>query len=520
MSYISATPRGQLMLPSFIDEYVSPDNIVRFIDAFVDKVITSDTQLADRCPGVEGRPGYTPGCLCKLLIYGYLNSISSSRKLENEAGRNLEAIWLMSNLRPDHWTISNFRKENKSLIKRVTVDFRKFLKEQGYLSGQSVSTDGTKIKAYASRDTLSLTLIDKKLAAAEKEVERYLAQLAQSDAAADEQASMLQLREARQRELALLEEQVATLKAQKSSLEEQGLSTLAPADPEAKVMKTKDGFLPCYNVQTTVDNASHFITSCEVTDYPNDFHSLQENVEALQEQLGITPQTVLADGGYANEEQVQALEGEGVEVVVPFPEEPESKKVQRENGVDFGYDAQQDCFTCAQGKKLRLVEKNCKKKNHRYHKYQCKDCSACPIKQLCTTSSVGRIIYRRVDGQWLERYRQKMQTLDFKKKLSRRKCVVEHPFGTMKYYMGQIPILLRGKQQVQVEMNLYATAYNLKHLLSITPVPALLAKLAQWPLAPALRKILQHFLRKFHLFHLFCLFMANDKKIGGFQPVF
>jgi hypothetical protein len=403
------------------------------------------------------------------------------------------------------------------LIKRITVGFRKFLKEEGYLSGQSVSTDGTKIKAYAARDTLSRTLVDKKLAAAEKEVERYLAQLAQSDAAASEQASMLETAEAAKRQCALLQEQVATLKAQKSQLEAQERSSLAPADPEAKVMKTKDGFLPCYNVQTTVDNASHFITSCEVTDYPNDFHSLQENVEALQEQLGITPQIVLADGGYANEEQVQALEGVGVEVIVPFPEEPESKKVQRENGVDFSYDAQQDCFTCSQGKKLLLVERSCKKKNHRYHKYQCKDCSAYPIKQLCTTSSVGRIIYRRIDGQWLERYRQKMQTLDFKKKFSRRKCVVEHPFGTMKRYMGQIPILLRGKQQVQVEMDLYATAYNLKHLLSITPVPVLLAKLAQWQPAPALRKILQHFLRNFRLF---CLFMANDKKIGALQPVF
>jgi transposase len=250
MSYISAIPRGQQMLPCSIDEYISSDNIVRFIDAFVDKVISATPELADRCTSAAGRPGYPSGCLCKLLLYGYLNSISSSRRLEAETKRNLEVIWLTSNLRPDHWTISNFRKDNKELIRRVAVDFRKFLKASGYLTGQSVSADGTKIKAYASRDTLSLTLIDKKLAAAEAEVERYLAQLSKVDEAENAQASALEASDAAgeqvaalQEQLALLQKQVAELTAQKDLLAAQERSSLAPADPESKVMKTKDGFL-------------------------------------------------------------------------------------------------------------------------------------------------------------------------------------------------------------------------------------------------------------------------------------
>jgi Transposase and inactivated derivatives len=162
MSFIKPVSRDQLMLPCSLDEYVSSEHFVRFIDAFVDKVLSSRPDLlSQKGKSVEGRPSYSPNCLCKLLIYGYFNSVSSSRKLEKEAQRNLEVIWLMNNLCPDHWTISDFRKEHKELIRCITIDFRKFLKDSGYIKGKSISTDGTKIKAYASRDALSLKQINK-----------------------------------------------------------------------------------------------------------------------------------------------------------------------------------------------------------------------------------------------------------------------------------------------------------------------------------------------------------------------
>ena len=481
MSYINTIPRGQLMLPSSIDDYVSSDNIVRFIDAFVDKVLKSaPVSLSAKCNSPDGRPGYSPNCLCKLLIYGYLNGISSSRKLENETMRNLEMIWLMNNLRPDHWTISNFRKNHKDLIKQITIDFRRFLKDSGYIKGKSVSTDGSKIKAYASRSTLSLKLIDKKLAQAEKEIERYFSLLDENDAMENEQTELLATNNALEEKIAALKLQVEELQSQKSLLETLDRESLAPADVEARVMKTKDGFLPAYNVQSTLDNDSHFIMSCEVTDYPNDFHSLEENMETVKEQLDTVPEMCLADGGYANEEQIQSLEKQGIECVVPFPDEPESKKVQRDQGITFTYDQEADKFTCSQGKSLLLVEKKCKKKNRFYQKYQCKECNKCPVKQHCTTSKTGRIIYRRLDGEWLLAYKKKAKTKEFKVKYKRRNCVVEHPFGTMKYYMGQIPILLRGKEKVQIEINLYATGYNLIRLKRVESVPVLLEKLANW----------------------------------------
>jgi transposase len=468
------------MLPSSIDDYVSSENIVRFIDAFVDKEIKANIKLFKKGKSPEGRPCYTPNCLSKLLIYGYLNSVSSSRMLERESKRNLEVIWLMHNLHPDHWTISDFRKENKELIKRITIDFRKFLKDNDYIKSKSISTDGTKIKAYASRDTLSVNLIEKKLEKAEKEIERYFVQLETNDTTENEHVTMHEKSEELKKQISFLQNQVEELKSRKSLLETLGVDSLVPVDMQSKVMKTKDGFLPCYNVQTTADNDSHFITSCEVTDYPNDYHSLKENIDTVKEQLGLVPQEVLADGGYSNEDDIQSLEKEGIEAIVPFADEPEAKKVQRDKGITFKYDSENNCFKCSHGKNLLLIEKNCKRRNRLYNKYQCKECSGCSVRQHCTTSNIGRIIYKRIDGAWLENYKKKMQTAGFKKKFKRRKCVIEHPYGTMKYYMGQIPILLRGMEQVQVEMDLYSTAYNLKHLFKATTVSALLAKLAKW----------------------------------------
>jgi len=485
MSLIVPVPREQLMIPISIEDYVSLDNIVRFIDKFVDKVLAARPELLPiKGSKVEGRPGYSANCLCKLLIYGYLNYISSSRRLENETGRNLELIWLMSNLQPDHWTISNFRKENKELIKQLTLEFRKFLKDSGYIKGKSVSTDGSKIKANASRETLSLKLIDKKEAQIAKEIERYLTQLNENDAAENEQEEMLASSEELKRQIEYLRKQAGELESQRKLLETLDRKSLAPVDHEAKVMKTKDGFLPAYNVQITVDNESHFILSCEVTDYPNDFHSLEENAETLKEQLDIIPETYIADGGYANEEQIKSLEEQGTECIVSFPDEPENKKVQRDNGVKFTYDEENDCFHCSQGKTLVLIENNYKNGNHFYNKYQCKECSGCAVKQHCTTSKSGRTISKRVDGAWLDDYKEKSNSKEFKQKFATRKCVVEHPFGTMKYHMGQIPILLRGKEKVQVEMDLYSTAYNLIRLKNSDSVSVLLQKLALWrPLA-------------------------------------
>lgn len=483
MSFITATPREQFMLPLSIEEYVCFDHFVRFLDAFVEKVIKSRPDILPSKGGSsEGRPSYPPGCLIKLLIYGYLNRIASSRRLENETKRNMEVIWLMSNLQPDHKTISDFRKDNKSLIKHITIEFRRFLKDSGYIKGESISIDGTKIKANASRSFLSMGLIDKKVSQIEKELERYFSLLSDNDAAEAEQEHLQAVTQELQSKIARLEEKLQHLESQKSLLETLDRDTLAPTDPQAQITKTKDGFLPGYNVQSTVDNRSHLILTCQVADYPNDYHLLEENLNTLKEQLDLVPHTCVADGGYANEQQVQRIEKRGIECVIPFQDDAqsESKKRQRDLGIYFSYDQQADRFICSQGKALVLVQRNILRKQHYYNKYQSKDCSDCPKKQHCTKSKTGRIIYRRIDDAWLQAHQQKQKTKAFKEKYKQRKNVVEHPFGTMKLYMGFIPLLLRGKQKVQVEIDLYATAYNLTRLKNMATVPVLLEKLTQW----------------------------------------
>jgi transposase len=490
MSVINPISRDQLMLPISMDDYVSTDHFIRFIDAFVDKILNAHPELlSSKGKSIEGRPSYSPNCLCKLLIYGYFNSVSSSRKLEKETLRNLEAIWLMQGLCPDHWTISDFRKENKALIREVTIGFRKFLKDCGYIKGKSISGDGTKVKAYASRDALSLKQIDKKLTHAEKEIERYLSQLNENDHLENEQEDLLAMNEELKNNIISLKNHVEDLQSQKRRLESAGLEWMSPIDPQARLMKSRNGFIPAYNIQNTVDNDTHFITSCEVTDYPNDYYSLEENATTLKEQLDIIPETYLADGGYANEEQIQTLEKQGIECIVPFRNDEKSKKVEQENGINFTYDEKSDCFKCSQGKTLLLVEKNCKKQQHLYNKYQCKQCGECPVRQHCTKSKKGRIIYRRLDGEWLKSYKEKLKTKEFKEKFKQRQCVVEHPFGTMKYLMGQIPILLRGKEKVQVEMDLYSTAYNLIRLMNTVSIPILLEELESWKPILLLKKL-------------------------------
>ena len=486
MSYIQPRSRGQLMMPSLIDDYVSLDNSVRFIDAFVDKVVQIQPELlTDKGRSNIGRSAYQFPTLYKLYIYGFLNSISSSRKLEAETYRNMEVIWLLGNLRPDHKTISDFRKDNKEAIRTVTLDFRKFLKAEGYISGKKVVQDGTKIKAYAGKNTLSLQSINKRMEQLEAQLDKYLTQLQENDVveSVEEQLSTLSeelgVEPALLEKIASLQDRIEKLEADKRMLETSRRKAFSPADPDAKIMKTKEGFMPAYNIQSVVDTKCHMIGMMDVTNDPIDYYLLEDNVKALEEQVDIIPEEVLADKGYANEEQIQKMELNGIQCIVPFPKLGVNQK-QIDAGITFQYDEKEDVYRCSQGQILPLATKNVIKNNKHHAMYQGKNCLKCPLKSQCTQSKRGRIIYRRKDNEWLLAYMEKLKTPNYKKGCRERRNYVEHPFGTIKYMMGQIPLLLRGKKKVQVEIDLYATAYNIKRLLNIEPMEVLLQKVAEW----------------------------------------
>jgi transposase len=486
MSYIQPKSRHQFMMPSCIEEYVSSDNPVRFIDVFVDKVIEIQPELlTEKGTSHLGRSAYPFSTLLKLYIYGFLNSITSSRKLENETYRNMEVIWLLGNLQPDHKTISDFRKDNKEAIRTVTLSFRRFLRDEGYITGKNMTTDSTKIKAYASKNTISLQTINKRMERIEAELDRYLNQLQENDRfeSFEEQINELSqdidVEPTLLKKIASLQSQVEELEKHKRFLEASGREAYAPSDPEAKIMKTTEGFLPAYSAQSSTDNEHHMIAHMDVTDEYTDYDCLEGNVDALEEQIDIVPEELAADKGFANEDQIRNLEKRGVRCFIPFPEQAVYQR-QIEAGISFEYDEENDCFHCSEGQTLPLQSKLRIKRGKPYAVYQGKNCDECLLRAKCTKSKKGRIIHRRLDDEWLRSYKEKLKTPYYQQKIKERKNYVEHPFGTIKYWMGKIPLLLRGKEKVQVEIDLYATCYNLKRLMNIEPMDKLIQKITNW----------------------------------------
>jgi len=488
MSYIEPKSRKQMMIPSSIDDYVSPESPVRVIDAFVDKLVQNNPELnSDKGTNLVGRSAYKYSTLLKLYIYGFINSVNSSRKLERETYRNMEVIWLLGDLKPDHKTISDFRKDNKENIRKSTILFRKFLIKEGYIEGKMLITDGTKIKANASRDSLSIEIIDRRMRRLEEELENYFNQLQNADAvdSLEEEITTLSkdsgIDKALLEKIAYLQAKIEELESYKRKIEENEQKSISLTDPDAKLMRSKQGFFPGYNIQSTVDSKNKMIIQLDVTDRQNDFNTLEENVESVKNELDIIPETVLADKGFANEDQIRSLEEQGINCVVPFYEMGKEKnKRQLDNGITFTYNEDEDCFYCSQGKKLTLMKKPFKERGKLYKKYQGKNCDQCSLKSVCTKSKKGRILSIRVEDEWLKKYKNKLKLAEYKELISDRKKYVEHPFGTIKYWMGKMPLLLRGKEKVQAEIDLYATCYNIKRLLNIEPMEVILGKIANW----------------------------------------
>lgn len=487
MSYILPCDRTQLTLPESLDSYISSENPVRLIDSFVNAFVRLHPKFSGyKGQSFTGRPAYSFETLTKLYVYGYLNKLSSSRKLECETYRNMELIWLLGNLHPDYKTIADFRSSQGSGIHECCLDFRRFLVGAGYISGKLVGVDGTKIKANTNRDGLTLEGINQRLALLDKTLEKYLHQLEENDLVdgAQEQLSALSdelgVESALLEKIADLQQKVERLEMEKQRMLDSGSERIFPSDPQSRLMKTKDGFLPAYNVQSVVDEENHLIGMMQVTDHPNDYDDLEPSIHQMEEELGVEVRQGVADTGYANEEQVLALEKDGKEIAVPFNQTDHSPRENKEKGVSFTYDAEKDHFICSQGKILPLKEKQVKKHGKLYRKYQGKDCEGCPLREYCTTSKKGRIIYRRPDIQDIQQYMKKCRGMKYRQLIQGRKALVEHPFGTIKYWMGKIPLLLRGKEKVQTEIDLYATCYNLKRITNIQNVTVLLQQVQEW----------------------------------------
>eukprot|EP00764_Aduncisulcus_paluster_P011964 gnl/Carplike_NY0171/490_a675_1297.p1 GENE.gnl/Carplike_NY0171/490_a675_1297~~gnl/Carplike_NY0171/490_a675_1297.p1 ORF type:complete len:485 (-),score=23.20 gnl/Carplike_NY0171/490_a675_1297:409-1863(-) len=475
--------REELMMLSY-DMMVSRDNPVRLIDLMCEKFI-SDNPWREEWKGTNtsGCKSYPPGVLLSLLVYGYFNRINSSRNLEKETQRNIEVIWLTGGLQPDHWTICAFRRENKALVKELLKSFRAFLLGEDYASGRRIVFDGSKLKAYANRNMLTKEGIDKKLENLDKSIAEYLSQLENNDNHDGE------LESARE-EIKQLKEKIDSLEKQKSKiaatgkiLESSGKKQISPNDKDAVLVKGRDGKFAGYNGQAGVETKGHFIMHNEISTEAVDQQQLENCVNKAEEETGEKIEEAVADKGYGNTTQILNIENRGTQCFVPLA--TTSREKEEKKGFVFTYNKQNDTYACPQGKELVLYQKNFMHNGATYNKYKCNECEGCPVRKNCTQSKTGRIYSRNVNQEEINKYKEKLETDYAKERVAERKGVVEHPFGTIKWMMGKFNFLLTGKEKVQIEFDLYATAYNIKRLLNCAEIPVLTKQMMKFNWAMA-----------------------------------
>lgn len=456
MRYHRGTTRYQQSFLS-IDDQINKSNVVRIIDEICEEFCAGVT--LDKGQEETGRKAYHPADLLKILVYGYFNGISSSRKLERETHRNIEMRWLTSQLTPDHKTISDFRKDNPSLVRGLFKHLIVKFDQQGLPLGKSISVDGSKVKGYASTE-ITLETVKQKLSGIEVQVEKYLQDMDILDKMEDEVEELVLQKaklEAELEQLALKKKEYQNLEKQ---LHETAQNKVCITDADARMMQGRGGKYWGYNVQTAVDNDHHVITSIEVTNHQNDKGLLAPIVKASEETTGQKPAESIADAGYYKVVQIEALEQNGITCYVGINRTPSQARDQLQ-GLTFTYQKQEDQYTCNEHKALPYRRTKKLQDGRPVKVYQGKECNVCSIRNKCTTSEY-RHVHRHENQSWIDSFHKRMESQQGKEKLLTRSNVAEHPFGTMKYYMGQMPLLLRGKEKVQTEMNLYALGYNLK----------------------------------------------------------
>jgi transposase len=476
MSHIHGVDRAQsAMFPALVDDYVGDNNPVRFIDAYVDSLRLDQLGFNRAEAKVTGRPPYSPSDLLKLYVYGYLNKVRSSRLLEQLTHRNIEVMWLLRKLQPDFKTIADFRKDNTEALKKVCREFTLLCKKLNLFGGELVTIDGSKFSA-VNHD--SRTYTKKKLQRLIKEInekiETYFSQLD----SADTRESTVRMRETHslREHIAHLQEHKVELEELQKTLTDSGETQISLTDPDSRLMTTgKHGNDVCYNVQIAVDAKHKLILAHDVTNEANDLHQLEPMACAAKEILGVEHLDVTADKGYYNERQIDHCEQENISCYIPEPEKSQNKELGLFTDRDFRYNAQDDCYLCPANR--QLTYRSLTLKGDKAVKiYESRACKQCLLRSRCTRSRTNnRRIYRWVNEHVIEAMRERMQR--HPEKASQRKELAEHPFATIKHWMNHGYFLMRGKKNVAAEVNMSVLVYNMKRVLNILSLPALIAAL-------------------------------------------
>jgi transposase len=475
--FVEGVDRSQsTMFPDRLEDWIGADNPVRVIDVFVDELDLGGLGFDRVEPRSTGRPSYHPCALLKLYIYGYLNRVQSSRRLEREAGRNVEVMWLTGRLVPDHKTIANFRKDNGPAIRKVCAKFVALCRHLDLLVDASVAIDGSKFKAVNTRDkNFTRAKMQRRMEQIEESVARYLQQL---DSADRQEPSL-----ARTMKTDRLNEKIAKLKTEMQRLQELEVRMLAMpdqqislTDPDARSMATsgRGSGMVGYNVQAAVDTKHHLIVAHEVTNLGTDRSQLSAMAKRTKAALETETLDVVADRGYFNGKEILACDRAAITVTLPKPLTSGSKAKGRFGKQDFAYLAEADTYRCPAGERLVYHFTN-QEKGLTLRHYWTNACQECAIKHQCTTGKERRIT-RWEHEHVLEAVERRLD--EHPEKMRQRRETVEHPFGTIKSWMGSTHFQMKTLKRVGTEMALHVLAYNLKRVMAIIGIGPLIAAIS------------------------------------------
>ncbi len=451
------------LFPERLDDYIADDNAVRVVDAFVEKLDLLDLGFERAEPSSTGRPGYHPAVMLKLYIYGYLNRIQSSRRLEREAQRNVELIWLTGRLMPVFKTIAGFRKDNRQAIRKVCLSFVELCRELELFSAKLVAIDGSKFKAVNSRDkNFTRKSVKRRIKKTQANIDRYLAKL---DAVDEEEP---EIREVTADEL---KQKIASMEAKMEELKGREIEVAAHPDKQVSVtdedarsmMKPGGGSVVGYNVQTAVDEKHHLIVSHDVTNATTDRQQLDKMGKRAKKVLNAKALTVVADAGYYEGGAIAGCYEAGITALVPKTDATNRKAKGQYTKADFIYDAKRNEYVCPAGKRL-TYRFDSVEKGKRLWVYARTGCSSCALQKHCTTAAEKRL------KRWEKEHVLDAAELELKKRplaMRQRKALVEHPFSTLKQAMGSTHFLMRRLPTVKAEMSLHVLAYNMKRAINV-----------------------------------------------------
>ncbi len=468
--------RQATLLPDSLEDYVTEDNPVRVIEVFIDELDLGALGFAGVVPEATGRPAYHPATLLKIYLYGYLNRIQSSRRLERETQRNIELMWLTGRLMPDFKTIADFRRDNGPAIRAACAQFVVLCRQFNLFTRAVVAIDGSKFKAANNRDkNFTVTKVAKRVEQVEASIARYLAALDRADR---QDGDVAEAKTAR------LKDKIDGLRRQMQSLKEMGKQVetspdkqVSQTDPDARSMATsgKGTGIVGYNVQIAVDAEHHLIVAHEVTNIGSDRAQLVSMGHKARGATGCGEVTVLADRGYYNGDEVLACEDTGIVPCIPKTQTSGNAKRGLFTVADFIYDAENDRYTCPAGKFLTRGKVRSDRRDNIDHYRNLTACLTCVLKPRCTPDKIKRLKRWEHEGI-LDTMQARLDRMP--DAMAIRRQTVEHPFGTLKAWMGSTHFLTKTLEKVRTEMSLQILAYNMKRMINIFGVRPLLKALA------------------------------------------